>query len=334
MAKVKFNLNYNGKQIRSIEELRENFAASVVEIIADYRSGLLERWLEARWFDDEREKVLAIKSADDCEILAELMEIFGVEPDSNFISDAEKNPDAAALVRGVVEIFERGEWEAKERRKRQEQEKHEREERERHEREEQERRRREEQERREREEQERRRREEQECREREEQERRECEKLERREREEQEKQVRVEKGKKLLAQKSFWILCCDGSSEDVKCAIQAGANVNAKNYVGMTALMCAAMNTMNNTADVVNVVNALIQAGADINAKNYFGMTALMLAARYNTADVVNALIQAGADVNAKNYFGGTAFALSRKNKKLKNTDALKRLEDMTIYKY
>ena len=282
MAKVKFALNYNGNQIRSIEELRENFAASVVEIVADYRSGLLERWLDARWLDDEREKVLAIKSNDDCEILAKLMEIFGVELDSDFISDAEKNPAAAALVRGVIEIFE--------------QERREREERERREREEQERRAREEQERREREEQ------------------------ERREREEQERPARVERGKQLLAKRTFLELCGYCSAEDVKCAIEAGVDVNAKNNDGVTALMVAAIN---NTADAVN---ALISAGADVNAKDNGGWTALMRAADHNTADVVNALIQAGADVNAKNNDGWRARDYAHNSGRLQNTDALKRL--------
>ena len=83
--------------------------------------------------------------------------------------------------------------------------------------------------------------------------------------------------------------------------------------------------TSNNTADAVNVINALIQAGADVNAKSNGDWTALMRAARENTADVVNTLIKAGADINVNN--GRTALDYARGNKKLKNTDALKRLE-------
>ena len=49
-----------------------------------------------------------------------------------------------------------------------------------------------------------------------------------------------------------------------------GANVNARNSKGMTALMLAAMNNSN-----PEVVKALINAGADIFAKDNEGKTAL-----------------------------------------------------------
>ena len=93
-----------------------------------------------------------------------------------------------------------------------------------------------------------------------------------------------------------------GRTEIVNALIKAGADVNAKrNEVG-TALMWAASEGRTET------VNTLIKAGADVNAKaNYLGTTALMKAAPRGHAEIVKALINAGADVNAKDSSGWTA---------------------------
>ena len=55
------------------------------------------------------------------------------------------------------------------------------------------------------------------------------------------------------------------------------------------------------------VVNALIEAGADINAQNNRGETALMHAVRVSDSETIRWLINAGADVNIKAYNGDTA---------------------------
>ena len=51
----------------------------------------------------------------------------------------------------------------------------------------------------------------------------------------------------------------------------------------------------------------LIDAGADVNAKEEDGWTALMWASRYGRTETVNLLIDAGADINIKNELGWTA---------------------------
>jgi tetratricopeptide (TPR) repeat protein len=61
---------------------------------------------------------------------------------------------------------------------------------------------------------------------------------------------------------------------------------------------------MNNHADAVR---ALIEKGANVNAKDWGGATALMLAAHYGYADVVRVLIEKGADLNMKDGQGATA---------------------------
>ena len=77
MAKVKFNLIFNGNPIRTLEELRENF--SVEDALSDYQDGRLARWLETRWFRDELAQVQAIQATDRVGILAALVRIFDVK---------------------------------------------------------------------------------------------------------------------------------------------------------------------------------------------------------------------------------------------------------------
>ena len=57
----------------------------------------------------------------------------------------------------------------------------------------------------------------------------------------------------------------------------------------------------------LDVVQALLAKGADVNAKDNDGATALMLASQNGHLDVVQALLAKGADVNAKANDGVTA---------------------------
>ncbi len=88
----------------------------------------------------------------------------------------------------------------------------------------------------------------------------------------------------------------------IKTLMAAGAmDVNARDMEGhyQTPLMDAAF------SNVPEIVTALIQAGADVNAKDRYGRTALGIAVeRSTTPEIVRVLIQAGADVNAKDGIG------------------------------
>jgi uncharacterized protein len=96
-----------------------------------------------------------------------------------------------------------------------------------------------------------------------------------------------------------------GIFQDVERAIRNGADVNAQDSDGRTALLNAALGYPR-----LKVIDALLKAGADVNAKDISGITALIWAVHpvgASNPDVVSLLLKAGADVNAKDGTGTTA---------------------------
>jgi ankyrin repeat protein len=57
---------------------------------------------------------------------------------------------------------------------------------------------------------------------------------------------------------------------------------------------------------------ALVDHGANVNAKNSGGVTALMIAAAANQSGLVTMLVKAGADIAARNEKGETALSIAR----------------------
>lgn len=91
-----------------------------------------------------------------------------------------------------------------------------------------------------------------------------------------------------------------GNMEMVETLLAAGAEVDAKDELGWTALMKACFNADLNRG-FAEVVQRLIAAGADPNVKITYGIRPLMLAAGYGEAGVCQALLAGGADILARN---------------------------------
>ena len=87
--------------------------------------------------------------------------------------------------------------------------------------------------------------------------------------------------------------------------VQAGANLEATDEDGATALMGAAYNGQ------TEAVKVLVQAGANLEATDSYVRTALMLAAENVTTEAVSALVQAGANLVATDEDGMTALMLA-----------------------
>lgn len=101
----------------------------------------------------------------------------------------------------------------------------------------------------------------------------------------------------------------EGDFQKIRALLESGADTNAKDENGVTALMHATHK------GYVDVVKQLLTYGADVNAKtppSGFGLsdqTALMLAAVVGHTDVLKELLVHGTDVNAKDSMGMTALA-------------------------
>lgn len=100
-----------------------------------------------------------------------------------------------------------------------------------------------------------------------------------------------------------------GNLEMVNDLLAAGAEVDAKDELGWTALM-KACNNAEMDRGFPDVVERLIAAGADVNVSITYGIRPLMIAAGYGEGAVCEVLLAGGADVLAKNDGGLTTLMM------------------------
>jgi ankyrin repeat protein len=93
-----------------------------------------------------------------------------------------------------------------------------------------------------------------------------------------------------------------GGPAMVQYLLSHGAEADAKNQKGQTALMFAVSHqSANQNAEL------LIRNGADVNITDNEGKTALMYAAEYSSTKILQQLLSKGANINAKDHDGWTA---------------------------
>jgi cytohesin len=111
----------------------------------------------------------------------------------------------------------------------------------------------------------------------------------------------------LLPMRPIHIAAGDGLVETVKFLASIGANINARDGKGETALHSAARR------GGAEIVEALIELGAELEARDEEGRTALHLATEWANEDFITALLEAGADPRARTKAGLTPFDLAKK---------------------
>jgi hypothetical protein len=94
--------------------------------------------------------------------------------------------------------------------------------------------------------------------------------------------------------RELWQVAGIGEVDQLENLLARGADVNACDGVGMTALMRAAYHGR------LQMVCALIELGADLNAVDNDGLTAVMMAKHSGHADVVSTLVSFGAEVRTR----------------------------------
>lgn len=120
----------------------------------------------------------------------------------------------------------------------------------------------------------------------------------------------------------------EGNLNKIRSALKSGANVNAVDQEGRTALMHSVHNSHQTLLEILgntgansneqNIINLLINAEADVNARDKLGNTALFIASASSlkNTDNISALINFGANINIQNNNGETALMKALKQRR------------------
>jgi ankyrin repeat protein len=92
-----------------------------------------------------------------------------------------------------------------------------------------------------------------------------------------------------------------GDLAAMRAALDAGADTEARDAAGRTALLLAAL------ADQVPIAEALVAAGADVNAQDDRSDSAWLVTGVTGSVAMMRALLPAGPDLGRTNRFGGVS---------------------------
>ena len=107
-----------------------------------------------------------------------------------------------------------------------------------------------------------------------------------------------------------------GNIEAVKQHLAAGTDVHSKRG-GRTVLHNAV-----SSRGRKEIVELLINKGANVNSKDFFGVTPLHLAALGGNTEIAKILIENGANINAKNKEGESPLDITQKSFPLDSDEA------------
>jgi ankyrin repeat protein len=130
----------------------------------------------------------------------------------------------------------------------------------------------------------------------------------------------------------FIDLCLKGGSlTQIRDAVVNGANVNARSQYSRTTPLMAVVSSKTPRQEAIRI---LISAGADVNAVDDLGRSALILAAKFGSnPELLNALLNVGANAKLVDRTGRMAINYALENKNMRNTPALRRLANDSDYR-
>lgn len=110
-------------------------------------------------------------------------------------------------------------------------------------------------------------------------------------------------------------------AKTVRLLVEKGANVNAKDVEGYTALHLAV------TEKRLEIVRELIKSGGNVNAEEYGNKcTPLHLACMIGEKEIVKELVKAGGEIEQADKFGMTGMDYAKNSKEI--TEVLKKETD------